>query len=70
MSTAPAATAPRSTAAPGKLTLHPHTGDVLLVGLTSLATIIILAMLVIVLFDVVVGGSRVLSWQFISQAPT
>jgi phosphate transport system permease protein len=38
-------------------------------SLTALAVVIILAMLVIVLGDVVIGGFRVLSWEFISAPP-
>jgi phosphate transport system permease protein len=54
----------------GRLALRPRAGDRALVGLSTLATAIILAMLVIVLADVLVGGLPVLSWQFLSQAPT
>jgi phosphate transport system permease protein len=44
-------------------------GDVTLRALTTLAAAIILLMLVVVLGDIVVGGSGVLSWEFISAAP-
>ncbi|HEY1697883.1 MAG TPA: phosphate ABC transporter permease PstA [Polyangiaceae bacterium] len=53
-----------------RLALKPNAGDRALVGATTLATVIILAMLVIVLADVVIGGSHVLSWEFLTQAPT
>jgi len=56
---------------PGRpLARRPNLGDRSLIVLTTLATVIILLMLVIVVGDVVIGGSHVLSWQFISQAPT
>ena len=45
-------------------------GDRLLSGLTIAATAIILLMLVIVLGDVVIGGVQVISWEFVSAAPT
>jgi phosphate transport system permease protein len=53
----------------GKLQKRPNVGDRTLIGLSAGATGIVLTMLVIVLFDVIVGGSQVLSWEFISQAP-
>jgi phosphate transport system permease protein len=43
--------------------------DRALVGLTAAATVIILLMLFVVVGDVVIGGSRVISWEFISSAP-
>jgi len=54
----------------GQLARRPNLGDRTLIVLTTLATVIILLMLVIVVGDVVAGGSKVLSWQFLSQAPT
>jgi phosphate transport system permease protein len=47
-----------------------HFGDRALVVLTLVATLLILAMLAVVLLDVVVGGVHVLSWEFVSAAPT
>lgn len=47
-----------------------HTADRALYALTALACVTILAMLVIVVGDVVIGGSHVLSWNFISKPPT
>jgi phosphate transport system permease protein len=55
--------------APGKLQKRANVGDRTLIGLTAGATVIVLGMLFIVLADVVVGGSSVLSWEFISQVP-
>jgi phosphate transport system permease protein len=46
-----------------------NVGDRVLGTLTTAATAIILLMLVIVVGDVVIGGSRVISWEFISAAP-
>lgn len=43
--------------------------DRLLRGLTGGACLIILAMLVIVLGDVVIGGAKVISWELVSQSP-
>jgi phosphate transport system permease protein len=43
--------------------------DRLLRGLTGLACLIILAMLVIVLGDVFIGGAKVISWELVSQSP-
>ena len=43
--------------------------DRLLKGLTAFACVTILAMLVVVLGDVLIGGAKVISWEFISQAP-
>jgi phosphate transport system permease protein len=44
-------------------------GDRALAGLTAAAVVVILVMLAIVLGDVVIGGVRTLSWQFVSEAP-
>ena len=63
-------TTPTPMAHASKLALRPRAGDRALVGLTTAATAIILAMLVIVLIDVIVGGAPTLTWQFLSQAPT
>ena len=46
-----------------------HTADRSLFALTALACVTILAMLVIIVTDVVLGGSKTLSWEFISAAP-
>ena len=43
--------------------------DRALVALTATATVIILLMLIVVVGDVLVGGLRVVSWEFISAAP-
>jgi phosphate transport system permease protein len=47
-----------------------RTSDRALFLLTALATFTILAMLVIIVGDVVIGGSKTLSWTFISKPPT
>jgi phosphate transport system permease protein len=44
-------------------------GDRMLISLTTVATIIVLAMLFVVLGDVVIGGWGIISWEFISAAP-
>jgi phosphate transport system permease protein len=44
-------------------------GDRALAGLTAAAVVVILVMLAVVLGDVVIGGVRTLSWQFVSEAP-
>lgn len=56
--------------APRKLAGTVRYADRALAGLTAAAVVIILVMLVIVLGDVVIGGVRTLSWQFVSEAPT
>ncbi len=66
--TAAASPAPRA-AAPPSLTQRGHPADRLLVVLTTLATGLILLMLAVVLLDVVFGGSKVISWEFVSTAP-
>jgi len=53
----------------GGLRKRANVGDRVLIGLTMAATILILAMLAVILMDIVVGGARTLSWEFISQAP-
>lgn len=52
-----------------KLTGAVRHGDRALVVATGAAVVIILVMLVVVLGDVVIGGVRTLSWQFVSEAP-
>jgi phosphate transport system permease protein len=52
-----------------KLAKRPNVGDRTLIGLTTAATVIVLLMLGIILGDVIVGGSHVLSWTFLTQAP-
>src|SRR5262249_37350924 len=49
--------------------LRRRTADRALGGLTGLAAILILAMLVIILGDVVIGGARGVSWEFIAAPP-
>jgi phosphate transport system permease protein len=44
-------------------------GDRALAGATAGACVVILAMLVVILGDVALGGAKVMSWEFISQAP-
>ncbi len=46
-----------------------HAADRVLYGLTAFACVTILAMLVVVVGDVVVSGSRTLTWEFISAPP-
>ena len=46
-----------------------HVADRALSLLSLAATVIIIAMLVVVVGDVVIGGSKVMSWEFISAAP-
>jgi phosphate transport system permease protein len=45
-------------------------GDRVLSALTIAATALILSMLVVILGDVIIGGARVISWEFVSAAPT
>lgn len=52
-----------------RLVGKPRSGDRALSGLSAAAAVIILGMLVLVVGDVVVGGSRTLSFEFVSQAP-
>jgi phosphate transport system permease protein len=61
-------TAAAATALP-RLGRRPNPGDRTLIILTATATLIILAMLVVVLGDVIVGGWGVLTWEFITAAP-
>jgi phosphate transport system permease protein len=46
-----------------------HAPEILLKVATAAASFIILMMLAIILFDVVIGGLKVVSWEFISAAP-
>jgi phosphate transport system permease protein len=59
-----AATAPSQA-----LTRQPRVSDGVLVTVTALATVIILAMLAIIVMDVILGGSKVVSWSFLTEAP-
>jgi phosphate transport system permease protein len=52
-----------------KLVGKPRQADQALAVLTGAAAVIILAMLAIIVFDVVFGGLRTLSWEFVSTAP-
>jgi phosphate transport system permease protein len=58
-----------STTARPRLGRRPNIADRTLIILTAAATAIILAMLVIVLGDVIIGGWGILTWEFISAAP-
>jgi len=58
-----------ATTASPRLGRRPNVADRTLITLTAAATLIILAMLIVVLGDVFVGGWGVLSWEFISAAP-
>jgi phosphate transport system permease protein len=62
-------TATATTAAPPTLVRRPNIADRTLILPTAAATLIILAMLVVVLGDVIVGGWGILTWEFISSAP-
>jgi phosphate transport system permease protein len=44
-------------------------GDRVLFGLTAFACFVILAMLVVVVGDVIIAGSRTITWEFVSAAP-
>jgi phosphate transport system permease protein len=46
-----------------------HVADRALAGLTTAAAVIILAMLAIIVGNVVLGGARMLSWEFVSAPP-
>jgi phosphate transport system permease protein len=52
-----------------KLVGKPRHSDQALAVLTGAAAFIILAMLAIIVFDVVFGGLRTLSWEFVTTAP-
>jgi len=47
-----------------------RSGDRLLAVLSGVACLLILAMLVVILADVVIGGARTVTWSFLSQPPT
>jgi phosphate transport system permease protein len=61
--------ASRRPSAPAIVAARGHGGDRMLFGLTTFATVLILAMLVVIVGDVVIGGARVFSWEFLSAAP-
>jgi phosphate transport system permease protein len=46
-----------------------RSGEPILSGMTAASVVLILAMLAVILGDIIVGGARVLSWEFISAAP-
>jgi phosphate transport system permease protein len=46
-----------------------HAPELVLKGATAAATVIILLMLGIILIDIVIGGTQILSWEFVSAAP-
>jgi phosphate transport system permease protein len=46
-----------------------RSGESLLSALTAASVVLILAMLGVILVDILVGGARVLSWEFISAPP-
>ena len=48
---------------------QPRVSDRLLLTITGLATAVILAMLGIIVLDVVIGGSKVVTWGFLTEAP-
>jgi phosphate transport system permease protein len=48
---------------------HTRTPDLVLLGATGAATAIILLVLALLLVDILAGGAKVLSWEFISAAP-
>jgi len=50
-------------------TQRSHTTDRTFFALTALACLVIIAMLVVIVGDVIIGGSKTLSWEFISKAP-
>src|SRR3954469_2356209 len=58
-------------AAPQQLRRTPaaHAPEIVFKILTAAATCIILLMLAIILLDILAGGLKVLSWEFISAAP-
>ncbi len=47
-----------------------HVADRMLYTLTAFACVTIVAMLVVIVGDVIIGGSHVLNWNFISKPPT
>jgi phosphate transport system permease protein len=56
-------------AARHSLSLRFRRDEIALGTLTRLATLLILAMLVVILGDVVIGGAKTLSWEFVSAPP-
>lgn len=46
-----------------------YTADRAFFLLTAFACIVILAMLVVIVGDVIIGGSKTISWEFVSKAP-
>jgi phosphate transport system permease protein len=46
-----------------------HAPEVMLRVATAVATLLILLMLAIILFDILIGGMKVVSWEFITAAP-
>ena len=46
-----------------------HAADNGMFILTAFACLVILAMLVVIVGDVIIGGSKTLSWEFVSKAP-
>ncbi len=46
-----------------------HAPEIMLKVATAAATLLILAMLVIILLDILIGGLRVVSWEFVTAAP-
>jgi phosphate transport system permease protein len=65
-----AETRPAATASTWATEKRSFLGDRLLTWLTIAATVLILLMLVVILGDVVIGGARVISWEFVSASPT
>jgi phosphate transport system permease protein len=58
------------THAPASLIRSPNVADRTLIFLTTAATVIVLSMLLVVVGDIVIGGWGVISWEFVSKAPT
>ncbi len=52
-----------------KINLSPKSRGVIPRGLTLLAALIIIAMLVVILGNVIVGGIGIISWEFLSSPP-
>jgi phosphate transport system permease protein len=69
MSAATTAAAQKPAPAQTSLSRRGNFADRVLGTLTTAATVIILLMLCVIVGDVVIGGSRVLSWEFISAPP-
>ena len=49
---------------------QPRASDRILFAVTATATVIILAMLAIIVLDVLRGGANVVTWSFLSEAPS